>query len=53
VFFSSEKEFMDAAAKTPRSNCVLDSSKLAGVGIRLTPASEAVERDLRAWGKAA
>jgi len=29
-FFASEREFMETAAKTPRSNCVLDSSKLAG-----------------------
>jgi dTDP-4-dehydrorhamnose reductase len=52
-FFSSEDEFMSIAAKTPRSNCVLDPSKLASVGIRLTEVHEAVERDLRAWRKAA
>jgi dTDP-4-dehydrorhamnose reductase len=52
-FFSSEAEFMQTAAKTPRSNCVLDSSKLEGAGIRLTPVREAVERDLRAWKRAA
>jgi dTDP-4-dehydrorhamnose reductase len=52
-FFSSEEEFMNAVAKTPRSNCVLDSSKLAGVGIRLTEVREAIERDLKAWRKAA
>jgi dTDP-4-dehydrorhamnose reductase len=53
VFFESEAEFMSAAAKTPRSNCVLDCSKLARAGIRLTPVHEAVARDLRAWKKAA
>jgi dTDP-4-dehydrorhamnose reductase len=52
-FFSSETEFMATAAKTPRSNCVLDSSKLAGVGIELTPVHEAVARDLKAWKRAA
>jgi dTDP-4-dehydrorhamnose reductase len=52
-FFASEKEFMDKAAKTPRSNCVMDPSKLAGAGIRLTPVHEAIERDLKAWRKAA
>ena len=52
-FFSSEEEFMRTAAKTPRSNCVLDCSKLAAVGIELTPVREAVERDLKAWRKAA
>jgi 3,5-epimerase/4-reductase len=52
-FFASEAEFMRVAAKTPRSNCVLDSSKLAGVGITLTPVREAIQRDLRTWRKAA
>jgi dTDP-4-dehydrorhamnose reductase len=52
-FFSSEGEFMEVAAKTPRSNCVLDSSKLERAGVRLTPVHEAIERDLKAWRKAA
>jgi len=52
-FFASEAEFMGTAAKTPRSNCVMDSSKLAGVGLSLTPVHDAVERDLKAWKKAA
>jgi dTDP-4-dehydrorhamnose reductase len=53
AYFSGEDEFMRTAAKTPRSNCVLNSSKLAGVGIELTPVREAVERDLKGWKKAA
>jgi dTDP-4-dehydrorhamnose reductase len=53
AFFSSEGEFMSAVAKTPRSNCVMDPSKLAAAGIRLTDVHEAVERDLKAWRKAA
>ncbi len=53
AFFSGEEEFMRTAAKTPRSNCVLDSSKLAAAGIHLTPVHVAVERDLKAWRKAA
>jgi dTDP-4-dehydrorhamnose reductase len=52
-FFPTEKEFMAAAAKTPRSNCVLNPSKLAAAGIRLSEVHEAIERDLRAWRKAA
>ena len=48
-FFTDETEFMQKAAKTPRSNCVMDESKLAGVGIRLTEVHEAVERALRDW----
>ncbi|MDB6126858.1 MAG: dTDP-4-dehydrorhamnose reductase [Verrucomicrobia bacterium] len=52
-FFASESDFMKIAAKTPRSNCVMDSSKLAGVGIRLTEVHAAVEQSLRHWKKAA
>jgi len=48
-FFASEEEFMRIAAKTPRSNCVLDSSKLARAGIQLTEVREAVARALREW----
>jgi hypothetical protein len=51
-FFESEDEFMHIAAKTPRSNCVMDSSKLASVGIQLTPVREAVTRALKNWKKA-
>ena len=52
-FFSSEDEFMSVAAKTPRSNCVMDSSKLASVGITLTPVREAISAALRHWRQAA
>ena len=51
-FFASEADFMKIAAKTPRSNCVMDSAKLAGVGIRLTEVHAAVEQALRQWRKA-
>jgi len=53
VFFKDESDFMTRAAKTPRSNCVMDSAKLAAAGIRLTEVHEAVERDLRRWRRAA
>lgn len=51
-FFADETEFMAKAAKTPRSNCVMDSTKLAAAGIHLTEVHAAVERDLRRWVKA-
>jgi dTDP-4-dehydrorhamnose reductase len=53
VFFKDEDEFMLTAAKTPRSNCVMDSTKLARAGIAMTEVHEAVARDLRNWQKAA
>jgi len=52
VFFKDEDEFMHVAAKTPRSNCVMDSSKLAATGIKLTEVHEAVAHSLRHWQSA-
>ena len=52
MFFKDEADFMTKAAKTPRSNCVMDSRKLAAAGIQLTEVHAAVERDLRRWVKA-
>lgn len=52
IFFKDEDQFMQMAAKTPRSNCVMDSSKLAQAGIAMTEVHEAVARDLRNWQKA-
>jgi len=49
VFFKDEADFMARAAKTPRSNCVMDSTKLARAGIVMTEVHAAVERDLRRW----
>ncbi len=51
-FFKDESQFMTLAAKTPRSNCTMNSAKLASVGIKMTEVHEAVERDLRRWLKA-
>jgi len=48
-FFSDEDEFMQLAAKTPRSNCTMDSSKLAAAGIVMTEVREAIQRDLANW----
>ena len=48
-FFRDEAEFMQVAARTPRSNCVMDASKLAAAGITLTEVHAAVEQALRQW----
>jgi dTDP-4-dehydrorhamnose reductase len=48
-FFASEADFMRTAAKTPRSNCVLDSSKLARAGVTMTEVHEALDGALRKW----
>jgi len=48
-FFDSEAEFMRIAAKTPRSNCVMSSAKLAAAGIEMTEVHASLERALRHW----
>jgi dTDP-4-dehydrorhamnose reductase len=48
-FFDNEAEFMQKAAITPRSNCVMDSRKLASVGIHMTPVQEAIHQALENW----
>lgn len=41
-YFASVEEFM-TIAKAARSNCVLDSSKLASFGVKMRPVEEAIE----------
>ena len=48
-FFADEDEFMQKAAKTPRSNCVLDTAKLQATGIELPEVHDAVADALRRW----
>ena len=48
-FFKDESEFMTKAAKTPRSNCIMSSEKLATAGIIMTPVKEAIRQALSNW----
>ena len=48
-FFTDEADFMQKAAKTPRSNCVLDSSKLLASGIVMSEVHDAIARALKNW----
>jgi UDP-glucose 4,6-dehydratase len=48
-FWESDEEFYRVAARTPRSNCVLDVSKLLSAGVRIRPVEEALEDSLRNW----
>lgn len=48
-FFESEEEFLRTAAKTPRSNCVLDSSRAIAAGLPLSPIEEALEKAMKNW----
>ena len=48
-FFDSEADFLRLAAKTPRSNCVMDNSKLLGTGIWMSEVHDAIEMSLKNW----
>ena len=48
-FWASDEEFYHYAVKTPRSNCVLDVSKLLATGVKVRPVLEALEDALRQW----
>ena len=51
-FWANDEEFYRSAAKTPRSNCVLDTSKLLAAGIKMRPVQEALMAALKDWKKA-
>lgn len=48
-FWRNDEEFYRQAAKTPRSNCVMDVSKLLATGVKIRPVEEALEDSLRNW----
>jgi dTDP-4-dehydrorhamnose reductase len=48
-FWASDEEFYRTAARAPRSNCVLDVSKLLSAGVKIRPVGEALEHSLRNW----
>jgi dTDP-4-dehydrorhamnose reductase len=52
-FFASDEEFYQTAAKTPRSNCVLDAAKLQRAGVTLRPVEDALADALKNWRPAA
>ena len=48
-FWQNDEEFYRLAARTPRSNCVLDVSKLLASGVKMRTVSEALEHSLKQW----
>ena len=50
-FFDSEDQFMQQAAKTPRSNCILDTSKAERLELPMRPVAEALEIAMQQWSK--
>ena len=52
-FFEDEEQFMSKAAKTPRSNCVLDTTKSEKAGIGMRPVEEAMRESMQKMVKVA
>jgi dTDP-4-dehydrorhamnose reductase len=48
-FWKDDAEFYKQAAKTPRSNCVMDVSKLLSEGVKMRDVHEALEDSLKNW----
>lgn len=50
-FFKNQKEFYNTAAITPRSNCVLDNSKLIKSGFKISDIHDKMESCIRNYSK--
>ncbi len=50
-FYASDQEFYQEAGRTPRSECILDSSKIQSYGIHLTEIHDALDQALKHWTK--
>lgn len=48
-YWENDEEFYKVAAKTPRSNCVLDISKMLNAGVKVRHVNEALEDSLKNW----
>ena len=48
-FWANDEEFYRLAAKTPRSNCVMHTTKLTRAGVKIRPVQEALEDSLKNW----
>jgi len=51
TFFKNEEEFYQKAAKTPRSNCVLDNSKLLESGFKIENIHDKIEYCIKNYKK--
>ena len=51
TFWESDEEFYKIGATTPRSNCIMDSSKLLNAGIAMRPVHAALTDALQHWIK--
>ena len=52
VFWADDSEFYKLGAKAPRSNCIMDVSKLLNAGVKIRGVEEAIDDSLRKWQSA-
>lgn len=52
-FFADDNQFYTTGVKAPRSNCILDTTKLLATGVKMRPVDEAFEAALLNWKPAA
>jgi hypothetical protein len=52
-YWKNDREFYTLAARTPRSNCILDVSKLLAAGVRMRNVNDALRNALQNWQPAA
>jgi dTDP-4-dehydrorhamnose reductase len=52
-FWSSDEEFYRLGAQTPRSNCIMETDKLAGTGVCMRPVGDALADAVSQWRKIA
>jgi dTDP-4-dehydrorhamnose reductase len=48
-FFADDAQFYTKGVMAPRSNCILDTTKLRAAGVQMRPVAEALEDSLRNW----
>ena len=52
TFWADDAEFYKVAALAPRSNCVMDTTKLLAAGVKIRPVEEALDDSLKNWRRA-
>jgi UDP-glucose 4,6-dehydratase len=50
-FFKNDKEFYSKSALAPRSNCILNTNKIAKSGIQIRSVKDALKKSLQKWQK--
>ena len=48
-FFADDNQFYTTGVKAPRSNCILDTTKLLATGVEMRSVDVAFEAALRCW----